>query len=141
MREEFRERLAKEYRYAVTKMQESPQPDRKLFYFSVLFGEAQRVLNLEWDRDLVLIFWVTQQVHTQMNTSIQTGLLRSLPLDVSIIYEQLTNIASDLATYFEKPEDETNKEDLCQLLERLAEINYVATGNGSYLYEKGLIKF
>jgi hypothetical protein len=140
MRKELRQRLATEYRYAVTRMQEGKSAEKKLFYFSVFFGEAQRVLNFEWDRDLALIFWVTQQVHTQMNTTLQTGLYKALPLDASVIYEQLTNAASDLAACFET-EDETDKEELCRVLGRLAEVNYVGTGNGSYLYEKGLIKF
>ena len=60
MRKDLRRRLAAEYRYAAIKMQEIP-PERKMFYFSVLFGEAQRVLNFEWDRDLALIHLVTQQ--------------------------------------------------------------------------------
>ncbi len=141
MREEFRQRLAKEYRYAATKMQQDNDPGKKLFYFSVFFGEAQRVLNLEWDRDLVLTFLISQQVHTQINAGIQTRLFRLLPLDTSVIYDQLTNIASDLAACFEKKEDQSSKEELHQILGRLAEISYVVTGNGSYLYEKGLIKF
>jgi hypothetical protein len=71
MRKELQLRLVKEYRYAVNKMQESQQPAQKLFYFSVFFGEAQRVLNFEWDRDLALIYTVTQHVHTQFNTTMQ----------------------------------------------------------------------
>lgn len=140
MRKELRERLAKEYRYAVTRMQQESQPAKKLFYFSIFFGEAQRMLNLEWDRDLVLTFTVTQQVYTQINAATQTSSILQLPMDGSIIYEQLTSISSDLAAYFEKTESKVNKEELYKTLGCLAEINYLATGNGSYLYEKGLIK-
>jgi hypothetical protein len=140
MRKDFRERLAKEYRYAVTRMQQETQPAKKLFYFSIFFGEAQRMLNLEWDRDLVLTFMVTQQVYTQINAATQTSSLLQLPIDGSIIYEQLTSISFDLAACFEKTENKVNKEELYKTLGRLAEINYLATGNGSYLYEKGLIK-
>lgn len=140
MRKDFRERLAKEYRYAVTRMQQETQPAKKLFYFSIFFGEAQRMLNLEWDRDLVLTFMVTQQVYTQINAATQTSSILQLPIDGSIIYEQLTSISFDLAACFEKTENKVNKEELYKTLGRLAEINYLATGNGSYLYEKGLIK-
>ena len=44
-----------------------------------------------------------------------------------------------LERYLEKTGD--NAEELQQILGRFAEISYAVTGNGSYLYEKGLIKF
>jgi hypothetical protein len=137
MRKEYRQRLAKEYRYAVTKMQEA-QPAKKLFYFSVFWAEAQRVLNFEWERDLSLIYTVTHHVHTQITA--QAPISGQLPIDLATAYEKLTQVASDLAAYFEKTENENTGEELCQLLGRLAEIAYVVSGNGSYLYEKGLIK-
>jgi hypothetical protein len=141
MRKEYRQRLAKEYRYAVTKMQEA-QPARKLFYFSVFFGEAQRVLNLEWNRDLVLIYTVTQHAYTQINTTIQApGLGQVLPIDWIMVYEKLTQAADGLATYYEMAENDASKEGMYKTLGRLAEIAYMVSGNGSYLYEKGLIKF
>ena len=140
MRKELRQRLAKEYRYAITKMQEA-QPARKLFYFSVFFGEAQRVLNLEWSRDLALIYTVTLHAHTQINTTIQApGVGQVLPIDWTTVFEKLTQIADDLAAYYEKAENDANKKELYQTLGRLAEIAYMVSGNGSYLYEKGLIK-
>ncbi len=140
MHEEFRQRLANEYRYAATKMQESPQPARKLFYFSVLFGEAQRVLNWQWDRDLALIHMVTQQAYMQVNGAMQTPAMGQLPIDWTTVYDKLTQVPSELAAYFEKTDNEGTTEELCQILGRLAEIIYVVGGNGSYLHEKGLIK-
>ncbi len=139
MQGEFRQRLIKEYRYAVTKMQDVSQPAKKLFYFSVFFAEAQRVLNWEWDRDLALIYMVTHQAHTQINSTMQTPTLGLLPIDGATIYEKLTQAASDLAAYFEKAENDDSKKELCQILGRLAEITYVVSGNGSYLYEKGFV--
>jgi len=142
MRKEYQQRLAKEYRYAVTRMQQETQLVKKLFYFSVFFGEAQRVLNWEWDTDLALIHLITQQVHAQINIPMQTpGLLQTLSIDWTVVSDKLTEISSELASYFENSEAGTNKEKLCQILGRLAEISYTVTGNGSYLYEKGLITF
>lgn len=142
LREESRQRLAKEYRYAATKMQQAPEPARKLYYFSVLFGEAQRVLNWDWNQDVALIHLVTQQAYNQVNPTTQAPVLGLLfPIDGSIIYDQLTQTAADLAAYFEKTEKEASREQLFQIIARIAEISYAAGGNGSYLYEKGLIKF
>ncbi len=140
LRVELRQRLAKEYRYAVTKMKESPQLPKKLFYFSVFFSEAQRTLNWQWDRDLSLIYAVTQFAHTQINAGMQTqALTQALPIDWNAVYDKLILVASDLTTYFEKTEKDSGDE-LFQILGHFAEIAYTATGNGSYLYEKGLIK-
>jgi hypothetical protein len=137
---ELIQRLATEYRLAATKMQQVTPPARKLFYFSVFFGEAQRVLNFEWDRDILLIFELTNQAHAQISTALQPPLVGILSIDMAMIYEQLTKIASDLASYFEKVGDDTNRNELYQILGRLAELSYVTSGNGSYLFEKGLIK-
>jgi hypothetical protein len=138
--EEYRQRLANEYRYAVTRMQQEGQPVRKLFYFSVFFGEAQRVLNFEWNRDLALIYTVTFHAYTQINAAMQSPVLIQLPIDWTAIYDNLTLAASDLAAYLEKAKNDRGEE-LCQILGRLAEISYIVSGNGTYLYGKGSFKF
>ena len=141
LHKELRQRLATEYRHAASKMQEVTEPAKKLFYFSVFFGEAQRVLNWEWDRDLALIHMVTHQAHAQINPTTQTTILGLLlPIDGTTVYEKLTQVASDLAVYFEKAENENSKEELCQILGCFAEIAYAVSGNGSYLHEKGTLK-
>lgn len=138
MRKELRQRLATEYRYAATKMQ-AVAPERKMYYFSVLYGEAQRVLNFEWDRELALLHLVTERSYALINA--QAPMFGSLlPVKASTIYEKLTLVVSDIASYFEKAEKDCSKEELCQILGRLAEITYTSLGNGSYLYEKGAIK-
>ncbi len=138
--EEYRQRLANEYRYAVTRMQQEGQPIRKLFYFSVFFGEAQRLLNFEWNRDLALIYTVTFHAYTQINGAMQSPVLMQLPMDWTAIYDNLTLAASDLAAYLEKAKND-GSEELCQILGRLAEISYIVSGNGTYLYGKGSFKF
>jgi hypothetical protein len=140
MRKEFRQRLATEFRYAATKMEESKDASKKLFYFSVFFGEAQRELNWEWDRDLVLILSLTQYVHTQISATMQIPTMSVLPIDWELAFDKLTQFASVLASYYEKEENDGNKQEMYQALGRLAEIAYAISGNGSYLYEKGILK-
>ena len=136
--EEIRQRLAKEYRYAVTKMQQSPEPAKKLYYFSVFSGEAQRTLNREWNRDLVLIFIISQHVHQQIGGAMQSLAVLPLPIEWESVCDNLIQRASELANYFEQRKDDNHREELFQILGRLAEIAYSVTGNGSYLHEKGL---
>ncbi len=140
MRKELRQRLAKEYRHAATRMQEEKHPAKKLFYFSVFYGEAERVLNFEWDREVVLVWLVTHQVHMQINATTQTPILALLPIEGTIIYDKLIELASDLAAHFEKADSKDSRQELSRILERLAELSYAVTGNGSYLYQKGHIK-
>ncbi len=142
MREEYRQRLISEYRYAVTKMQEASLPARKLFYFSVFFGEAQRILNWEWDTDLALIYTITRYVHVQLNGSWGEFIKQPelLPIDWNVVIDKLTQAASDLTTYLDKSSNQDNKEVLCTMLGQFAEIAYSVSGNGSYLYDKGFLK-
>ena len=141
MLKEYRQRLAGEYRYAATKMQEVTQPNQKLFYFSAFFGEAQRVLNWEWNTNLALIHTLAVHVHAQTTAALQMpGIGQTIPLDWTNFFDKLTQAASDLATYFEKLGDDDDKEELYNILGRFAEIAYAVSGNGSYLHEKGVFK-
>lgn len=141
MREEFRQRLAKQYRYSVTKMQEEKQVAKQLFYFSMFFGEAQRILNWEWTTNVSLIHMVTKHIHTQMLTATQAGLEQLPSIDWTTVIENWVKATLDLTAYCEKTENFDSSEELCQILGRLAVISYIFSGNGSFLYEKGDIKF
>lgn len=138
---EIRDRLAKEYRYASIKMEEAELPARKLFYFSVLFSEAQRILNMEWDRELCLVHAIAHHAHSQINSVIQTAPVtqQAVPVAWEAIFKGLTKAMSDISTYFESETGENNG-DLLSIVCRIAEIAYASTGNGSYLYEKGMLK-
>jgi len=140
MKTENEHRLVQEYLYAAQKMQEAPQPLKKLFYFSVLFSEAQRVLNQEWDRDLALIFAVSNHTYTQVHNSMQTGQMTILSINWEIVFKKMTQAAMDIGAYYGKKEKLRSKEELMATLGVLSEVAYAVSGNGSYLAEKGIIK-
>jgi len=116
-------------------MSETSNPQEKLYYFSVFFGEATRILNWHWDRDLALIWLVSQQVQQQTAAAIS----RSEPVIrlSGEFFEVLTQTSVELADYIERKGTE---EELCILMGRLAELAFVTTGNGYYLLQKGNIK-
>ena len=62
------------------------------------------------------------------------------PIDWTTVFDKLTQVASDLATYCEEAENEDSKEELYRILGYFAEIAYAVSGNGSYLHEKGSFK-
>lgn len=136
---EIRQRLAQEFRFAAGKMKETEDPFRKLYFFSAFYGETARALNWVWDRDLVLLHTMCQHAHQQIHARLQSVITggERVVRPPGALYEALTQVADDLAQYVaQEPETQS----LSDLLGRLAELNYLATGNGYYLYEKGLIK-
>jgi hypothetical protein len=142
MHEEYRARLATEFKYALSKMQEANEFSKKLYYFSVFFGEAQRVLNFEWDSDLALIYTLTQNAHAQINGALQApGILQTIPCDLTAINVKLVEVSSKLVSYFEMEEKKATKDKLLEISRGLAEIAYAVNGNGCYLIEKGSFVF
>lgn len=131
----IQQRLAKEFSFAAAKMSEAPDLSRKLYFFSVFFGEANRAMNQSWRAELALLDMVAQAtymtIQAQMMAPVPVELPRRLP-------DELTIAAQGLASLFEEPE--INSDNLCTLLARIAELSYVSTGNGRFLFLKGDIK-
>jgi hypothetical protein len=134
LQEELYQRLLREYRNAANKMKETPIPARKMFYFSVLYSETQRVLNWQWDRELVIIYTIMQHTHAQVNAGIQAhAATQALPLDWQELLDKLTILTEEFTDCFEK------QENIYDTLGKFAELSYASSGNGSYLLDKGEI--
>lgn len=133
--EAVHQRLAKEYRFAADKMAQESDINRKLFFLSAFYGEANRTLNWAWDRDVVLIHSVIQHTHQQITGRLQTGSGGVLLSDA--IFSGLTEAADELTRYVESNGKDL---DLQTILGRFAELAYAATGNGSWLIERGTLK-
>jgi len=118
-------------------MAATPVLAKKLFLFSAFFGEVNRAMNQHWDAELALAHLVLVSAHRDMLGRIgqPPPLSEDVPQELP---EALTEVAADLADLFEKPEQDTVK--LHEVLARVAEVAYTATGNGYYLYLKGAVK-
>ena len=134
---ELNKRLGDELRLAVTKMKEADSPHQKLYYFSVFFGEAGRVINWHWDEELVLIWAVTQAVQGALNQRLAATAQGEPVLTItSSFLNALTHDAIALVEWIEK---KGGKTELLDILASLTKILYATTGNGFYLLEKGHI--
>jgi hypothetical protein len=132
----LQERLANEFRFAANKMLESPDLVTKLYFFSVFFGELNRAFNQLWDSDLGLTHLVLRDVHERINGRVNVPAVGTrIPDELPGALDQLAN---DLAALFETKQIDDAQ--LHQLLARAAELGYVVTGNGYYLYLKGEIR-
>jgi hypothetical protein len=131
-----RKRLAREYEFAATQINEAADVHTKLYFFSVFYTEANRALNDIWDSDLALLHLVLQSVHQTISARFLTP-LPGLGMPNNVI-EELTKSSMELAKMFN--EKHVDQADLLKVLARFAELAYATTGNGYYLYVKGNIK-
>ena len=135
----LQERLTGELHFAAKRMREEESPFTKLYYLSVFFSEVNRVLNTQWDRDLLLFHNVVHRTHMEISTRLE-AMRSGAQAPISIpdnLFDLLTTAAADLADFVEKGGD---RERLCEILGRFSELGYVTTGNGHYLLERGAIK-
>lgn len=133
--EQFRLKIAEEFKDASTRMAEERSALGKLYWFTAGFNMAQRIMNLEYDPDLLFLFTVCQAAHKQIQgrvAALTTGpeLGAGLP---DGLFNQLRNLTSELGAAIEA------NADLTQLLRRVAILGYSATGNGFYLWKRGLL--
>lgn len=133
-------RLAQEFRLAASKVAESDDIEGKLYYFSVFYGEASRQLNVHWDADLALLHLVIQTANGQIRTRARLPVGAGFPPDglPDGFLGAVDQVSDELAAAFEGSEVDIPR--LYAALARVAELTYVTTGNGAYLYKKGLIK-
>jgi len=139
VREDIRQTLASEFSFAGQQMADAPDLRAKLFFFSAFYGAVNRALNLEWSDELALMHLVLHAAHQQLN-AMMAGATQGQPA-IGIPAElpkALAQTCAEIATMFAA--GKTDATILYPLLARIAELAYATTGNGRYMYLKGLIK-
>jgi hypothetical protein len=134
--EPLRKRLASEFRFAADGMAANPDLVSKLYFFSVFFGETNRALNQSWSPELALMHLVLQKVHGQLNE--RANIPITVPEIPSELPGALDKLANELAELFGRKQVDEGA--LTHILAKAAELGYVVSGNGFYLYIKGDIK-
>lgn len=135
---QYRNSLVRELKAAAELMNKTAEPADKLFYFSAAFGETGRILNYHWDKDLALVHIVLQTIYNTINGRVQTmlsGADRTVRLPGEF-FHALTIETESLADAVEA----RNSDTILTILSRLAELSYLSTGNGYYLFSKGALR-
>jgi len=130
--------ISKEIDFVLQKMDEAATPEEKLYYFSALHGIINRVMNFKCDPILVFAHQVLSTVHTifiSRFASIKSGGEKHLAIPPEIL-EKLQGTLSEFKTALQQKE----LPKIYSALQQFANIGYATTGNGFYLYQKGLLK-
>ena len=133
---DMQKRFTDEVHFVVKSMKDTNTPAEKLYFFSAGYAMAQRIINLEYEPELAFIQQVLQLVYNMVNArllamsmrqeagvSIPDGLFSSLE---EALEEMVDRIEQGVETY--------------PALQRIVNLAYSTTGNGYYLYLKGLLK-
>jgi len=129
--------LAKEISRAINLMRSEEDRLGQLFYFSAALGESGRILNYHWDPTLALFHVTLQAVHSSANNRIQSVESRREP--GVYLPPNFMELLVEALQEAHKAIVESDDHRLMRVMTRLAELAYVCTGNGYYLYKKGAI--
>jgi len=128
--------LLKEIEFAIEKMRETKDPKGKLYYFTAVYGVMHRIFNLDFAPELVFMHMVLNTTYNSIQERLAT-IERGEEKVVKIpdnLFDKLTEATQELA------EKIKNNETTYEVLQRFVILGYVVSGNGYYLYEKGLVK-
>lgn len=128
----LRNYLVEECRAVSENMKNGTQMDR-LYYFSAVFGAAQRVINIEGSADTLHLYVISNWTHTALNNRLlaeQNGMPMTPVLPDGAL-EELAELVGELGTRIEHEKSYTD------LLSAMCRLGYIASGNGFYLLERG----
>ena len=133
---QFRNLIVNEFKFAVKNMRETDHPAQKLYFYSAAYGAVNRVFNIEFDPTLVHIFYILEASYNSINFMTQRilkGEEKSIMLP-NELFDHLADAIEDLSNKIAKDGD------IYPTLQKIANIAYSATGNGHYLYRKGVFR-
>jgi hypothetical protein len=136
IKENGREIIIKEIDYALKRMEETENPEEKLYFFSAIYAMIQRVFNIQYDSNLIYAHFILNETYKALQgrfKAIEQGADRLVPLTEEH-FTTLHNLTKELLQNFidEKNIDET--------LKKFVLLAYSTTGNGYYLFQKRLLK-
>lgn len=131
----LKDAIVNEIKFVVSKMKESAEIEKKIFYFSAIPGQLLRVLNLEYDPDILYIHHIINNTHVAFQQRIAA--IKRGDTVVPVTNEQidsLEHLSIELGNRFEK------NEKMDDVLRDFVVLSYTTLGNGYYLMQKGILK-
>jgi hypothetical protein len=131
----FKTAIVNEIKYVQKKMKENSSLEKKLFYYSAIPAQFLRVLNLEYDSDILYLHHVVN--HTQGSFQQRLAAIKAGDINIEVSerqIEQLESLLDDVVCVIEQ------KKKIDDVLKAFIELAYSTSGNGFYLMEKGSLK-
>jgi len=133
---EMQERFIDEFNFVIKNMKNTDNPTEKLYFFSAGYAMAQRIINLEYEPELNFIQQVLQLVYNMVNARL-IAISAGQEGGISIPDKLLTRLEEALEEMVDRIEQGT---ETYPALQKMVNLAYSTTGNGYYLYLKGMIK-
>lgn len=133
---DLRERLVNEIRFIAERINTQPDLRKKVYYFSGVYGEMFRLLNMSCDPQLLFAHNILSSAYQSMRAlsdAIELG------RDTTIVFpdnffERLCALLEELANQI------ANNQDTYNTLQGISCLSYINTGNGYYLFLKGILR-
>jgi hypothetical protein len=132
---EYRQIIINEFEEIENRLPGIQFPQDKLYFFTAAFGIINRVFNIHFDPLLVFMHQILNSAHIAISERYQnhaptlTGGMPQEMIDLLFVY------LSELKIAFQ--EEDENK--IRSVLEKFSILSYAVTGNGFYLYLKGVL--
>jgi len=133
---EMQKTFTEDLEFVVKQMKESTEISTKMYYLSATFSCAQRIINIEFDEEMAFIQCCLQYTHQLLEARrqrLQQGQEKEIIFPPNL-FERLEEDLSELQAKVEEGK-ETYK-----ILQKISILAYSVTGNGYYLYSKGILK-
>ena len=125
-----------EFEYVLERIVGTESMEEKLYLLSALHGVVNRVMNIEFDSDLIFLHHVLFTTHTAF-----TGRYDAIKNKKAFPLHITKEIFDKLFLFIGKLYDcLKNNTEIDEILKGLIVLAYTTTGNGYYLYQKGLIR-
>lgn len=124
-----------EIHFVLRRMKDSDDAAKKLYFFSAVFGAAFRIMNIEFDPELAFIHHVLNNAYGTINArlaSLAQGAERGITVPENL-FGKLEEALEEMVARVERGEE------TYPVLQTIANLAYSTTGNGYYLYLKGLL--
>lgn len=131
----FRDRIAEEFADASQRMENERSALAKLYWFTAAFNMPQRIMNLQYDHELLFLFTVCQTAYQEIQARI-VALTTGPELGAGLpdgLFDHLQKVTKELGEAIREGKD------LIPLIRRVAILGYSATGNGFYLWKRGFL--
>lgn len=132
---EYKKIIAEEFRYSAKMMKATEFADKKLFFFSSTYGVLSRIFNLQYDPQLVFAHFILNSSYASINSRISS--IKSGDVVIDFPAQGLNKLAEAVEEFADKIEQ---GQSIFEVLQKIVEISFISTGNGFYLFQKGILK-